>query len=68
MADNIKIINFLTLKKFNGTKGEKDLREAIKLGEQLMLERIESLMIGMNVNGTLQLVLTEQKLKEIMNE
>lgn len=60
-------IKFLTMKKWARPYTELDLKDAIKLGEQLMLKRVKESMIGMVVNGTMQSVLTEQKLKDLTN-
>ena len=67
MSNKAKLA-FLTMKRYSNPFTEKDLIDAIKFGEQLMLEKVEESMIGMNVNGIVQLVLTEQKLKDLTNE
>jgi uncharacterized membrane protein YraQ (UPF0718 family) len=61
-------IKFLTRKKYSSPYTEEDLKDAIKLGKEIMLERVKWLMVGMVVNGTMQSVLTEQKLKDLTNE
>lgn len=62
----MEVTKFLTMKKWSSPYTEKDLKDAIELGKQLLTEEIKTAMIGMVVNGTVQLVLTENKLKELL--
>lgn len=62
---NKKIEDFLKMKEWSLPYNQKDLHEAIQLGKQLALEEVKRSMVGMNVNGTMQSVLTEIKFKEL---
>lgn len=61
-----EILAYLAMKRYSFPYTEKDLIEAINFGKQLLTEEIKDAMIGMNVNGTCQSVLTEAKFKEIL--
>lgn len=68
MNDQKHILAFLAMKRYSAPYNEKDLLDAIEFGKQLLTKDIEDGMIGRVVNGTMQSVLTEEKLKEILNE
>lgn len=46
---------------------DRDMLKAIEVGRQIALHEVKDNMVGMSVNGTLQNILTEQKLKELIN-
>lgn len=47
---------------------EKDLKLAFALGRLLAVEQIERMIIGMNVNGTINGVVNERQIKELVSQ
>jgi hypothetical protein len=66
--DNKSILAFLAMKRYCIPFTEKDLIDAINLGKQLALQHVEEVMIGIPINGVVQSILTEEKLKELIDE
>lgn len=60
-----KIEKYIKDRMFAVPFGEKDLREAIDFGFKLALEQVEQGMKGMNVNGTINTIITKPELKKI---
>lgn len=65
MDNQKQILAFLTMKRYSSPFNEKDLIDAIEFGKTLCMEGVKELMVGMVVNGTMQTVLLEEKLKEL---
>ena len=64
----LTVDDFLANRKWCLPYNDADLKLAIEFGKQLVLSELKEKMVAMNVNGTMQNIITEEQLKEVEND